>query len=67
MAARFAVSVSAVCRALAREALETRTQAARRRAREHDAVLLEIAEGSGAADAATTEWLRRRAGARPSP
>ena len=67
MAARFDVSVSAVCRALAREGLETPTQAARRRAREHAAVLLEIAERSGTADVATTEWLRRRVGARPSP
>jgi transposase len=67
MAARFRVSVSAVCRALAREGLETRTQAARRRGREHDAVLLEIAERSGTADAATMAWLRRRVGTRPSP
>ena len=69
MAARFDVSVSAVCRALAREGLETPTQAARRRAREHNVVLLEIAERSGTADPATTEWLRRRVRARrpPSP
>ena len=67
MATRFDVSVSAVCRALAREGLETPTQAARRRAREHEAVLLEIAERSGTADPATTEWLRRRVGARLPP
>ena len=69
MAARFDVSVSTVCRALAREGLETPTQAARRQARERYAVLLEVAEHSGTADATTTDWLRRRVGARrpPSP
>lgn len=66
MAARFEVSVSAVCRALAREGLETPTQAARRRAREHHAVHLELAEQSATADAATVAWLRRRV-ASPSP
>ncbi|MDQ3641089.1 MAG: hypothetical protein M3450_06395 [Actinomycetota bacterium] len=37
------------------------------RERERYAVHLEVAERSGTADATTTEWLRRRAGARPSP
>jgi transposase len=67
MAARFDVSVSAVCRALDREGLETPAQAARRRARERYATLLEVAEREGTADAATMVWLRRRVGARPSP
>lgn len=67
MAARFDVSVSAVCRALAREGLETSAQAARRRAREHYATLLEIAQREGTADAATMAELQRRVGARPSP
>lgn len=67
MAARFHVSVSAVCRALAREGLETPTQAARRLARQRYTVLLEVAERSGTADASTTDWLRRRVETRPSP
>lgn len=67
MAIHFDVSVSAVCRVLAREGLGTPSQAARRRARDRYAVLLEIAERSGTADAATMAWLRRRVGARPSP
>jgi transposase len=67
MAARFDVSVSAVCRALAREGLETPAQAARRRARKRDATLLAIAEREGIADAATMAELQRRVAARPSP
>jgi transposase len=67
MAARFHISVSAVCRSLAREGLETTAQAARRQARERYTELLEVAERSGTADAATMEWLRRRVGPNPSP
>jgi transposase len=67
MAARFHISVSAVCRSLAREGLETTRQTTRRQARERYTALLEVAERSGTADDATMEWLRRRVGPNPSP
>jgi hypothetical protein len=65
IAARFEVSVSAVCRALAREGLRTLWQTKRCQAAEHYATLLTLAEGSQSADGATVEWLRR--GFRPGP
>ena len=65
IAARFDVSVSAVCRALAREGLRTLSQTKRRQAAEHYATLLTLAEGSGGADGATVERLRRRVRPRP--
>jgi AraC-like DNA-binding protein len=60
IARRAGVSVSAVCRALGREGLHTPRQASRRRARERYALLLQLAERSDAADAATVALLRRR-------
>jgi transposase len=60
IAARFDVSVSAVCRALAREGLRTLSQTKRCQAAEHVATLLTLAEASPCADGATVERLRRR-------
>ncbi len=65
IAARFEVSVSAVCRALTREGLFTLSQTKRRQAAEHYATLLTLAEGSGGADGATVERLRRRVRSSP--
>ena len=65
IAVRFGVSVSAVCRALAREGLSTLSQTKRRQAAEHYATLLTLAEASGGADGATVEGLRRRVRSSP--
>jgi transposase len=66
IAARFKVSVSAVCRALTPEGLLTLSQTKRRQAGEHYATLLTLAEGSGSADGATVERLRRRVRSSPA-
>ena len=65
IATRLEVSVSAVCRALAREGLRTLSQTKRRQAAQHYATLLRAADGSQCADGATVERLRR--GLRPGP
>ncbi len=60
IAARFEVSVSAVCRALGREGLRTPSQTKRCQAAEHGATLLTLAEASQCADGTSVERLRRR-------
>ena len=59
IAARFGVSVSAVCRALTRDGLSTLSQIRRRQAAERYATLLTLAEGSPGADGAIVEQLRQ--------
>ena len=65
IAACFKVSVSAVCRALTREGLLTLPQTKRRQAAEHYVTVLRLPEGSGSADGATVERLRRRVRSSP--
>lgn len=58
--AAFEISVSAVCRALEREGLQTETQKKRSQASEHYLALVEEAERTGKADYETMQWLQAR-------
>ncbi len=60
IAATLDISISAVCRALTREGLQTTTQKKQASAREHYASILAIAERAGTGDPETLQYLRKR-------